>query len=98
LLRIGGGEPLLGIPHFIPYPEIFAAVIPGTAADWYDPATGAMLFPFKVLAAGAGLILLPATSRFTSKWSAPRPLRNPAADEDRKTGESPALDGHQVHA
>jgi hypothetical protein len=32
--------------------------------------------PFKTLAAGMGLILLPAVSRLTVAWSAPRPLRN----------------------
>lgn len=76
LLRLGGGEPLLGIPHFIPYPELFAAVLPGTAADWYDPATGAMLVPFKVFAAGVGLIVLPVVSRLSARWATPRPLRN----------------------
>jgi high affinity choline transporter 7 len=55
VLRIGGGEPLFGIPALIPYPE------------WV---------PFKTLAAGMGLILLPAVSRLTVAWSAPRPLRN----------------------
>jgi high affinity choline transporter 7 len=54
VLRIGGGEPLFGIPALIPYPE------------W---------MPFKTLAAGAGLILLPAVSRLTGAWSVPRPLR-----------------------
>jgi high affinity choline transporter 7 len=54
VLRIGGGEPLFGIPALIPYPE------------WV---------PFKTLAAGAGLILLPAVSRMTGTWIAPRPLR-----------------------
>ena len=54
VLRIGGGEPLFGIPAVIPYPE------------WV---------PFKTLAAGAGLVLLPAVSRLTAAWIAPRPLR-----------------------
>ena len=81
VLRLGGGEPLFGIPHFIPYPELFAAVLPGTAADWNDPATGALLFPFKTVAAGAGLIVLPAVSRLSARWGAPRPLRNPSSDE-----------------
>ena len=80
LLRLGGGEPLLDIPHFIPYPDLFAAVLPGTPADWYDPATGAMLFPFKALAAGAGMIVLPAVSRLSARWDAPRPLCNPSID------------------
>ena len=81
VLRLGGGEPLLGIRHFIPYPELFAAVLPGTVADWYDPATGAVLFPFKAFAAGAGVILLPAVSRLTARWETPRPPRNPSSDE-----------------
>lgn len=81
VLRLGGGEPLLGIPHFIPYPELFAATLPGTPADWYNPATGAMLFPFKALAAGAGLVVLPVVSRLSARWDAPRPLCNPSTEE-----------------
>jgi high affinity choline transporter 7 len=80
-LRLGGGEPLLGIPYFIPYPELFVAILPGTAAEWYDPSTGAMLFPFKTLAACAGVLVLPVASRLTARWEAPRPLCNPSADE-----------------
>jgi high affinity choline transporter 7 len=75
ILRLGGGEPLLGLPHFIPYPEVFAALLPGEPADWYEPGTGAMLFPFKTLAACAGLVLLPVVSRWTVRWNAPRELR-----------------------
>ncbi len=71
-LRLGGGEPLFGIPHFIPYPELFTA----EPARWYDG--GAMLFPFKSLAAAASLVLLPLVSRLTARWDPPRPLRNPA--------------------
>ena len=55
VLRIGGGEPLFGIPPLIAYPE------------WV---------PFKTLAAGMGLILLPVVSRLTAAWNPPRPLRN----------------------
>lgn len=54
ILRIGGGEPLFGVPATIPYPE------------W---------LPFKTMAAGAGLILLPAVSRLTGASIPPRPLR-----------------------
>jgi high affinity choline transporter 7 len=53
MLRLGGGEPLFGIPALIPYPE------------WW---------PFKTVAAGAGLILLPLVSRLTASLSPPRPL------------------------
>ena len=48
VLRIGGGEPLFGIPALIPYPE------------W---------MPFKTLAAGIGLILLPVVSRLAARRS-----------------------------
>ena len=34
--------------------------------------------PFKTVAAGAGMILLPAVSRMTGAWSAPRPLKSAA--------------------
>ena len=54
ILRLGGGEPLFGVPALIPYPE------------W---------LPFKTIAAGAGMILLPAVSRMTGAWFSPRPLR-----------------------
>jgi high affinity choline transporter 7 len=42
ILRLGGGEPLFGVPALIPYP------------DW---------LPFHVMAAAAGMILLPLVSR-----------------------------------
>jgi high affinity choline transporter 7 len=57
ILRVGGGEPLFGIPATLPYP------------DWV---------PVRIVAAAAGLILLPVVSRLTAGWSRPRPLRNPA--------------------
>jgi high affinity choline transporter 7 len=69
VLRLGGGEPLFGWPHFIPYPEVFTS----DPASWYD--AGAMLFPFKTLAAAAGMILLPVVSRLTAHWDPPRPFR-----------------------
>jgi high affinity choline transporter 7 len=70
VLRFGGGEPLFNLPHFIPYPEIFTS----EPARWYDG--GAMLFPYKTLAAGVGMVLLPVVSRLTARWDAARPLRN----------------------
>jgi high affinity choline transporter 7 len=72
VLRVGGGEPLLGLKPLIPYPELFTH----HPADWYDPATGAMLFPFKTLAAVAGMILLPVVSRLTARYSRARKLAN----------------------
>jgi high affinity choline transporter 7 len=77
VLRSGGGEPLLGLPHFIPYPELFAPFLTNAPADWYDPRTGAMLFPFRTLAAAVGIVLLPVVSRATARWDRPRRLRNP---------------------
>jgi solute carrier family 5 (high affinity choline transporter), member 7 len=81
ILRAGGGEPLLGLPHFIPYPEIFSGLLTGSPADWYDPQTGAMLFPFKTFAAVTGLLLLPVVSRATMRWDRPRALHNPVERE-----------------
>jgi high affinity choline transporter 7 len=68
ILRLGGGEPLFGWRSFIPYPEIFTA----DPASWYNGET--MLFPFKTLAAAAGMILLPVVSRLTARWDAPREI------------------------
>jgi solute carrier family 5 (high affinity choline transporter), member 7 len=70
VLRLGGGEPLFGVPHVIPYPELFTSD-PGA---WYDGGT--MLFPFKTLAAATGLVLLPVVSRLTATWDPPRRLRS----------------------
>jgi high affinity choline transporter 7 len=68
ILRVGGGEPLLGIHPWIPYPELFTR----HPADWYDPASGAILFPYKTMAAAAGLILLPLVSRLTAIQPGPQ--------------------------
>ena len=45
ILRLGGGEPLFGVPALIAYP------------DW---------MPFKTVAAGTGMILLPVVSRLSA--------------------------------
>lgn len=73
VLRLGGGEPLFGIPPLIHYPELFAWLLPGEPSAWYD-ADGALLFPYKTLAAAAGLVLLPVVSRLTARWNHPRTL------------------------
>jgi high affinity choline transporter 7 len=78
VLRVGGGEPLLGLSSFIPYPEIFSAFLNGAPADWYDAQSGAMLFPVKTFAAASGLVLLPLVSRATARWDRSRPLHNPS--------------------
>jgi high affinity choline transporter 7 len=74
-LRLGGGEPLVGLKPLIHYPEIFAAFLPGNPQDWYD-ASGAMLFPFKTFAAAVGFIVLPLVSRLTAQWKPARALVN----------------------
>jgi solute carrier family 5 (high affinity choline transporter), member 7 len=38
------------------------------------------LFPFRIAAAAAGMLLLPLVSRWTRDWSPPRPLRNGAQE------------------
>ncbi len=70
VLRLGGGEPLFNLPHFIPYPELFTS----NPAAWYDAQTGVLLFPFKTLAATVGCLLLPLVSRLTAKWDQPKQL------------------------
>jgi high affinity choline transporter 7 len=73
-LRLGGGEPLFGIPPLIPYPEVVNAVVPMDVARWYDSQTGGLLFPYKTLAAAAGFVLIPVVSRATGRWFAPRAI------------------------
>jgi high affinity choline transporter 7 len=85
-LRLGGGEPLLGLKPAIHYPEIFSAFLPGRPQDWYDPATGAMLFPFKTLAAAVGFVVLPLVSRLTAQWKPARVLENLAQEETLESG------------
>lgn len=79
VLRLGGGEPLFDWPPWIPYPELLGGILPGEAAEWYDSETGAMIFPFKTLAAAAGMIVLPTVSRLTTRWDPPIQL---VADPD----------------
>ena len=56
----GAGEPLLGVPALIHYPDTV---------------------PFRVVAAAAGLVLLPLVSRATQRIDAPRHLQNLAHSE-----------------
>jgi high affinity choline transporter 7 len=81
VLRLGGGEPLFGLRPWLPYPQWFSAVLPGPAGSWYDAASGALLFPYKTLAAVVGLIVLPIVSRVTARWDPPSALRNVHGEE-----------------
>jgi high affinity choline transporter 7 len=80
LLRLGGGvaietdEGLLGFGAFLPYGELGAGLWSGAAHEWYD-AIGASLFPVRIVAALAGLVLIPVVSRLTGRWDPPRALR-----------------------
>jgi high affinity choline transporter 7 len=60
ILRIGAGEPLLGIPAFLAYPASF---------------------PFRAVAAAAGIILLVVVSRATAAWDPPSlPIMRPSVE------------------
>ncbi|SDW30165.1 solute carrier family 5 (high affinity choline transporter), member 7 [Marininema mesophilum] len=62
ILRIGGGEPVFNIPHFLPYPMIHEGVV---------------LFPFRTFAMVCSLITIYVVSKLTTKLSPPVPLHNP---------------------
>lgn len=77
VLRLGGGEPLFHLEPFLPYSELFAAVLPGGAGAWCVESDGVkvLLFPFKTMAFVIGMLLLPVVSRLTAHWDPPRPLQ-----------------------
>lgn len=54
ILRMGGGDPTLGIPTFIDYPMI---------------QDGVVLFPFRTFAMASGLITIILVSRLTQKYA-----------------------------
>lgn len=60
VLRLGGGEAVLGLPAWIPY-------------GWVD-ADGVVNFPFRTTSMLAGLITIMVVSRLTAAWSPPRKL------------------------
>lgn len=64
LLRLGGGEAVLGLPAWIPYPMV--------------DESGVINFPFRTTSMLAGLATIVIVSRFTARISSPRPL-NPRA-------------------
>jgi high affinity choline transporter 7 len=82
VLRLAGGEPLLGLPVLIPYVDWLATALPGDPEQWYDRQGGTSLIPFKLMAAAAGLIVLPVVSRLTARWDAPRPLERVTSSAD----------------
>lgn len=62
ILRIGGGDPTLGIPTMIPYPMI---------------EDGTVLFPFRTLAMVSGLATIMIVSRLTQNICKPTQLKKP---------------------
>ncbi|ARI79048.1 sodium:solute symporter family protein [Halobacillus mangrovi] len=68
-LRIGGGEPALGLPAFLPYPMI--------------NADGIVLFPFRTLACIAAFVMIYAVSELTNKKCKPQPLQMPEEREEK---------------
>ena len=60
MLRLGGGEPVLGLPRWIDYPLI--------------DADGVVNFPFRTTAMLASLATIILVSRFTGRWAKPIPL------------------------
>lgn len=78
ILRLGGGEPMFELKPWIPYPELFAFLLPNGVSAWYVETDGvkqATWFPFKTLAFLVGMVLLPVVSRLTARWDPPQPLR-----------------------
>ncbi|MCA0986562.1 sodium:solute symporter family protein [Guptibacillus algicola] len=67
ILRIGGGEPIIGLPVFLPYPMI---------------ENGVVLFPFRTLAMVAGLVTIMVVSKLTKKACPPKPLLMPSEREN----------------
>ncbi|MDA2925624.1 sodium:solute symporter family protein [Acidobacteria bacterium AH-259-G07] len=59
ILRMGGGESMLGIPAIIPYPMI---------------ENGVVLFPFRTLAMTSGLLMIIVVSLLTQRSCPPQPL------------------------
>lgn len=66
-LRIGGGEPMIGLPIFLPYPMI---------------EDGLVLFPFRTLAMVSGLLTIIVVSKLTKKACPPKPLLMPSEREN----------------
>lgn len=60
VLRLGGGEPVLGLPTFLPYPMV--------------GEDGTVYFPFRTTAMISSLLTIMIVSRLTTSLSPPRPL------------------------
>jgi len=79
VLRLGGGEEILGIPRIIPYDDLLRSWL-GDGADWSEGVANVTLFPVRTFAAVVGLVLLGGVSRLTARWDPPRPLPVPPSE------------------
>ncbi|WP_040513643.1 sodium:solute symporter family protein [Gracilibacillus halophilus] len=61
-LRLGGGEPAINLPAFLPYPMV---------------QDGVVLFPFRTVAAISAFVVLFVVSELTKKKAQPKPLLMP---------------------
>jgi len=68
-LRLGGGDPTLGLPSFLPYPD----ASPGAAAG-EGGSSDALLFPFRTTATLAGFATILLVGRLTRRLDPPVPL------------------------
>nr|WP_082235865.1 sodium:solute symporter family protein [Halobacillus massiliensis] len=69
-LRLGGGEPALGLPAFLPYPMI---------------EDGIVLFPFRTLACISAFTMIFFVSELTKAKCKPQSLILPSEKEEKKT-------------
>ncbi|MBI2825625.1 MAG: sodium:solute symporter family protein [Planctomycetia bacterium] len=74
VLRLAGGIAIMGLPAMVDYGAIVSRLAGQDAGRWLHPATGESVFPVRVLAAVAGLVVLPVVSRLSSGWDPPRVL------------------------
>ena len=63
-LRLGAGEPALGLPQWLPYPMV--------------DADGVIEFPFRTTSMLAGLVTILVASRLTNRLQSPQPLKTHA--------------------
>ena len=71
VLRLGAGEPALGLPQWLPYPMVDSA--------------GVIEFPFRTTSMLAGLLTIFLASRLTGRQLPPRPLHTHSTpDQDSR--------------
>jgi high affinity choline transporter 7 len=89
VMRLGGGEPILAIPQWLPYADLVGHALPGGRSVWFDEAGHATLFPVRTAAALAGMVLLPAVSRLSARWDPPLAIPRSPGQQIAATAASP---------